>query len=1194
MNNFVTKRRKQDTYNKEYPQSTTLKAKHMATTFGNTWWGSAWLKSLDHIDYENRIPRGAAYARKGMVKEIKVKGNIIKAKVAGSRLRPYNVTIIVPPFFQEEKDKLINELKKHPVIISRLLNRELAPEILDIAQGCGMKLFPSRWTDFKMMCDCPDWAVPCKHLAAVVYMLSREIDNNPFLVFEIHDTDLLGELKRTGITVEDTTHEIQVPSITTLYTPAKAKDLRKEEPVFKRIDFTGITDCTDSLLMLLPANPTFYPQGDFKDKYASEIHRLTKNANRFFTHKLLPEGVFPVEKEGVIDAETTIALSVDGTMTWNLEASHATGLTAENLPLALLRLNPDFLPDYTPSVVATHQALLMALHLTAKGCVVPQIMQLTNKSYAMQWLPATISPKVNELSDRLNDLMPDRMVQVRLTDKKRPQYPENRSKWLLSFFLNRIVKNLTANSYTDTISHLYFKGLNCAFNDVGEKETAGAIKSWNDHLRISESRYRAVFSVTEDQENLFALHIGVEDKAETSSPVIPLCEVLHNDTYNETRFNILRSFSLLSSLIKEVNGYISKGAETPILYDSQSFVPFLLDVIPAMRLLGIKVFLPKSLQSLLRPKASMRIKAKKDAAVGFGLAGLFDFDWQVAIGNDTVKVEEFKSLLHKAGGLLRFKQSYMYASPEDLKKLSEAFQKSETITPVQLFQAALLGEYESAPITLSDEARNMMHELTRQDDIPQPEGLQATLRPYQERGYSWMYRNLRIGFGSILADDMGLGKTLQAITLILKLKEESALTDKHVLIVVPTGLLTNWMAEIKRFAPSLKVQVYHGTARDLKAFKHDILLTTYGMVRSDASKLKKMNWRIMFIDEAQNVKNHDTAQSKAIHAIPADAHIALSGTPVENRLTEFWSIMDYANKGYLGTQKVFKEKYAQPIQLYNDADCAARFRKVTAPFMMRRMKSDKSIISDLPDKIEQNDYATLKREQAALYQKTLDAAMAEIEGIATSDHESLFKRQGLILQMILALKQICNHPAQYLKNGDTRPELSGKTEMLLDRVESIMDSGEKVLVFTQFREMGNMLVRFIEERTGRKPMFYHGGCNVKQRQEMIERFQKNRTDKVFILSLKAAGTGLNLTAASHVIHYDLWWNPAVEAQATDRAYRIGQEKNVMVHRFITQGTFEERIDDMIQQKKHLADMTVASGENWLGKLSNKELREIFE
>jgi SNF2 family DNA or RNA helicase len=349
----------------------------------------------------------------------------------------------------------------------------------------------------------------------------------------------------------------------------------------------------------------------------------------------------------------------------------------------------------------------------------------------------------------------------------------------------------------------------------------------------------------------------------------------------------------------------------------------------------------------------------------------------------------------------------------------------------------------------------------------------------------------------------------------------------------------------------------------------------------------------MIVDEAQNIKNYDTAQSKAVKSIPANIRIAMSGTPVENRLTEFWSIMDYANKGYLGTIKTFKEDFANPIQLSNDENVTAKFRKITAPFMMRRMKTDKTIISDLPDKIEQNQFAQLTKQQAALYQKTMLAAMEEIEGCDGKDQQTLFKRQGLVLQMILALKQVCNHPTQFLKNGQFDASLSGKTELLLELLDSIVDSSEKVLIFTQFTEMGDLLQRFIEERFGERPMFYHGGCSVKQREEMVHRFQHNRADKIFLLSLKAAGTGLNLTAASHVIHYDLWWNPAVENQATDRAYRIGQDKNVMVHRMICKNTFEERIDEMIQKKKHLAEMTVATGENWIGKLSNKELREIF-
>ncbi|MCR4854282.1 MAG: DEAD/DEAH box helicase, partial [Prevotella sp.] len=642
--------------------------------------------------------------------------------------------------------------------------------------------------------------------------------------------------------------------------------------------------------------------------------------------------------------------------------------------------------------------------------------------------------------------------------------------------------------------------------------------------------------------------------------------------------------------------------------------------------LGVRVMLPKSLQNILRPKVSMKISKKQTDSKGYlRLDEMLQFDWQVALGDEVVSESEFEKLASRARGLIRFRQQYIYVDELDIARLHLAFLGKRPMTSAQMLQAALTESYDRAPIILTDEVREMIRQLTEQADIPVPDGIHATLRPYQERGYSWMYRNYRIGFGSIIADDMGLGKTLQVITLLQKLKDEGALNDEQrVLIVVPTGLLTNWQSEIARFAPSLSVFTYHGTQRSLKNFatsdrrgrkskkpldddnsqtfadgeqiaSPDILLTSYGVLRSDITKLKKLSWLAVIIDEAQNIKNAETAQSKAVHSIPAKVHIAMSGTPVENRLSEFWSIMDFANQGYLGSAKSFREQYANPIQREGDMLVANRFRRVTSPFLLRRLKSDKRIINDLPDKIEQNKLALLTDSQAALYHETLEQAMQAIENIETTDQKELFKRQGLVLQMILALKQICNHPALFLKNGDFNPELSGKTEMLLSLLESIVASGQKVLVFTQFREMGEMLSQMIERRLGERPLFLHGGCSIEERQAMVDRFQESsRTDQIFLLSLKAAGTGLNLTAASHVIHYDLWWNPAVEAQATDRAYRIGQHQNVQVHRFITKNTFEERIDQMIQDKRHLADMTVATGENWIGKLSNRELREIFQ
>ncbi len=368
----------------------------------------------------------------------------------------------------------------------------------------------------------------------------------------------------------------------------------------------------------------------------------------------------------------------------------------------------------------------------------------------------------------------------------------------------------------------------------------------------------------------------------------------------------------------------------------------------------------------------------------------------------------------------------------------------------------------------------------------------------------------------------------------------------------------------------------------------DVLLTTYGVVRSDVATLKTQHWRLVAADEAQNLKNAGAAQTKAAKSIPADAFIALSGTPVENRLSEYWSIMDFALRGYLGPLKTFVAEIEKPIQTDRDQQAAERFRRITAPFLLRRLKSDKNIISDLPEKIETDRFCELTSRQAAIYESVVREGMRVIRG-----ESDAFQRQGLVLQMIMALKQVCNHPAQYLKNDLVDTKLSGKAQLLFDLLDSIAETDEKTLIFTQFKEMGVLLQNWLAVRYGEKPLFLHGGLSRKNRDEQVERFQNDRSVRHFILSLKAGGTGLNLTAASQAIHYDLWWNPAVEAQATDRAYRIGQQRNVQVHRLLTRETFEERINEIISNKKALVEMTVSSGEQWLSRMTDDELDGLF-
>ncbi|MDR0439614.1 MAG: DEAD/DEAH box helicase [Candidatus Accumulibacter sp.] len=1166
----------------------------MAENFGKTWWGEHWLRSLKNVDFDNRLPRGARYARGGMVKEIAVGDGRIAAKVAGSLPTPYRVAIVVPPFAGERRERLIRELIARPAIISKLLNRELDPQILDIAESLGLKVFPSRWTDFQMQCSCPDQAVPCKHLAAVIYVISREIDNDPFLVFRLHQLDLLEELNRSGLVAADHTRA-EIPSFFDFLAAAKAPAKPWDESAaYARLDFSGLSNIAQALIRLLPDAPPFYPNGNFREKYSALRLRIGREAGRLLAGRLSPGEVFPLATHLGLNKRSRLSFVVEGFD--RLEIAGDNGeLNLSRLALALFALNPDHLRDYHPSVAACRKLLFAALHLLAAGAVIPQIVRLADDDFAIRHLPATVDEPTRTLTERLSGMLPPNLLQTRKTVRKKEVFQplENQAGLLLSYFLGELTKRL-ARPGSDLYEEFFFRARPHAFAGPGEAALPGGIKVWLDRYHLGAGDYRLCLTVAESATQEFELSLGVQERARPDDAPVPLAKILKEKQYGKKRFKVLQSVSLLAPFVAGLDRHINQGAAAPIRFSLDEFAPFLLDALPAARLLAIDIVLPRSLRNLVKPKASVRLKKKQGDGTSFlNLYDMFDFEWQAALGDQFLSRKEFDKLLRKASRLFKFKEQYFYLDEGDLERLRKTLAAERPLSPSELLQAALAEELDGAPVTLTAEARELVRQLTQSEGIAVPRGLRATLRPYQARGFSWMYRNSRIGFGSIIADDMGLGKTLQVIALLLKFQEEGTLTrNRRALVIVPTGLLANWQVEIARFAPSLGVAVFHGAARRFSEPDAEILLTSYGVARSDAASLRKIPWRAVVIDEAQNIKNHDTAQAKAAKSIPADIHVAMSGTPVENRLSEFWSIMDFANKGYLGSAKAFREDYVTPIQVDGDASVVEKFRKITAPFMMRRMKSDKSVISDLPDKIEQNQYAILSKEQAALYQKTLAAAMREIEG-ARGEGQGLFKRQGLILQMIMALKQICNHPAQFLKNGSLDPALSGKAGLLFDLLDGIGESGEKALIFTQFKEMGELLERFIEQRFGEKPLFYHGGCSVKKRQELVERFQRERADRFFVLSLKAGGAGLNLTAASQVIHYDLWWNPAVENQATDRAYRIGQQKNVMVHRLICRNTFEERIDAMIREKRHLADMTVAAGEGWIGKLSDTELREIF-
>ena len=1207
----------------------------MSKYFGKTWWGQQWLNSLTNIDYTNRLPRGSTYARNGSISSIDIKENNIRAKVKGSRPKPYDVGVTIVPFFEPEIKKLIKALAQKPVIVSKLLNRELDAEVLTIAERIGLKVFPKQWTDFKMQCSCPDWAVPCKHVAAVIYKISAEIDNNPFLVFDLHRVNLQEELKKEKIFIELDNNVI--PALKNLLindgneiavTPVKqakpatgsrivkpGENIPSTDAAFAMrgtkngLSYANLSPIHEPLIQLLADAPVFYQgSGNFREKYAGALQRTVRNAQRIITGKMSLDEFFnplPPDKNAasktarkfpfIINHHTNIQLGINGDNKISIwvDSKKRNADLPQLIPL-LWQIPVAHLEDYQPTVAALRNSLLLALNLSANGAIVPQIIQLENRSFAIRLLPALISKEVKFLVEKLAETLPRGILMFAGKDSR--DIEKNAAVSLVSVFIDAIVFQLSENSKGDVFMDLFFSDRTHPFNAPGQQALPGGIQAWLQRYAITQGKYKPIILVEELKNEQFQITVNIQESNKPLEGPISLHDVLSLNRYEQQRFEILQSLAQLSSFVPGLDNYINTTGAALIIMNLAAFTPFLMQAIPSIQLLDINILLPKSLQHILKPKASVRIKQKsKDGNAFMRLDKLLDFDWQVAIGDTVLDEEAFKKLLKNSDGLIRYKTSYIYVSQGDLEKLHRHFASAKEMNAYEMLRTALSNDYYGASIGLTEEVKQLIKELTAQKDISLPTGINASLRPYQQRGFSWLYRNTQIGFGSVIADDMGLGKTLQVITTFLKYKEDGSLKDGKALVIAPTGLLTNWQAEMEKFAPSLTFHLYHGANRKLdKKLSYDVLFTSYGVARTDVDKLKKLKWHVVTTDEAQNIKNPETAQSKAVKSIPANTFIAMSGTPVENRLSELWSIMDFSNRGFLGSLPDFKENFAIPIQNQNDIAVAEKLKIVTGPFLMRRLKSDKSIISDLPDKIEIDSFSTLAKEQASLYEKTLHKALEAIEAIPSTDQKSLFARQGLVLQMILALKQICNHPTQFLKNNVLDASLSGKMELLFEKLESIRESNEKVLIFSQFTEMGTLLKYFIEERFGETPLFYHGGCSLKQRKEMVDNFQTNRADNIFILSLKAAGTGLNLTAANHVIHYDLWWNPAVETQATDRAYRIGQKRNVMVHRFITKGTFEERINEMIQSKKALADLTVATGENWIGNLSNKELKDIFE
>jgi SNF2 family DNA or RNA helicase len=692
-----------------------------------------------------------------------------------------------------------------------------------------------------------------------------------------------------------------------------------------------------------------------------------------------------------------------------------------------------------------------------------------------------------------------------------------------------------------------------------------------------------------------------------------------NRRFDQPQEKLLAGLGYASRLFEPLRDSLKVAKPVRLRLSGSEAFDFLRESAPLLEASGFGVLVPPWWN---KPGTRLGVRLKMGSTKGPGadvisksnmsFTNIIRYKWELSIGDTTLTKEEFDALVALKSPLVQIRGQWVQLDAEQIEAAIQFWENQSLEAEIDLPQVLRMGlgatdTVDGLPVEgveFEGWLAGWMERFTRTEkltELSQPQGLQAQLRPYQLYGYAWLDFLRRWGMGACLADDMGLGKTIQTIAMLLREQEEQGSLPGPVLLICPTSVVANWDKEVQRFAPSLTTLLHQGgdRLRD-KAFcqrakKTDMVLTSYAIARRDAETFKKLDWFGLVLDEAQNIKNPQAQQTRAIRQFPAQFRLALTGTPVENRLSELWSIMHFLNPGFLGSRQGFRANFGLPIERYGNEQATVRLRKMVSPFILRRVKTDPTVIQDLPDKQEMKVYCNLSEEQATLYESVVQSALQEVAE-ADSIH-----RKGLVLGMLMKLKQICNHPAQFLHQiGEGRPldvdketSRSGKLARLSEMLEEAVTVGDRVLIFTQFAEMGHLLKKHLQERLGVATMFLYGGSPAKKRAAMIERFQEEPNGPpIFILSLKAGGTGLNLTQANHVFHFDRWWNPAVEDQATDRAFRIGQKRNVQVHKFVCGGTMEEMIDDMIEGKKALAQSIVGGGENWLTELSTAELREL--
>ena len=1138
-----------------------------------------WLKNIKKLDTKNKLRHGEIYAKDGSISDFSINNNIVKAKVMGAPGDVYDVEIEFEKFTKLNIEYLTLYISNNFNIFSKLLNHQIDEELLHTK----VKILPSSLKDFKMSCSCAK-GLFCKHKAAVFHKIAYEIEKDPFLVFTLLNFNIKNLFLDENLKIK-----------------CIGDVLRNDDSI--NIPTSNNMDYMSNFELLLTNHPIFYHSNeDFKEILIKTLQSMSKCSRQiqnpviksdFIEYVILGNSLKTFEyfsskspeeiknvfenkwhspnnwKDFKIDINGNYEIiKIDNGEEVNI---FQTGDLSRYLFAFFAELKQVDFSKYNDNIKYLFEIFNFTLQLINLNALIPDIFSLESKKHHIRWIPVFEKDIYNHVEKLADDFPEDIITFNAMGLKKHIGVVTLISLFFEGFckyYVNKFIPHSLSAYIRNTFFRLFFLKSQ-DFDNFRYKNAAVEVNNWISPLMLKQKDYSFIINISQDDyEFVFDLKIKIDDD-------------IHSFEYLvlNKRFDVINDLTVIKEIFAKYG--IKWDLANMGSMDLRDFSSFMDVVAPALESQGIEINPPEEFTKINNAKLVLESDFADNSLT---LNDLSDFNWRIAIGDETFSVDDFKTFAQNYRGLVEIGDKYYVIDEDNLRDIyNDISNIPENKSKSDLIKYLLSSKSDN--VEIDEKLMELKDNLLDIGEIEPPKSLNAKLRPYQEVGFSWMIQNIKLGFGSILADDMGLGKTIQLLSVVSYLKQHNLINEKKVLIVVPTSILTNWYREIEKFTPSLKAEIYHINTRTIPENDYDILLTSYSMVRQDIKKFIKIDWLLVVVDEAQNIKNPKTKQTKALKALNADYHIALSGTPIENHLSEYWSIFDFINKGYLFSLKEFKKRFIKPIEK-NDADTLSDFRKITSPFILRRLKSDKSIVKDLPDKLVNDIYCNLTLKQATLYEESLNKLILDVED------SSGIQRKGLVLKLINSLKQICNHPSQFIKVDDAKIADSGKMEVLINILQNVLDEDGKILIFTQYVEMGKIMKKLIEEKFLEEVLFLHGGLSRSKRDELIDKFQ-NGEPKIFILSLKAGGIGLNLTAATHVVHYDLWWNPAVENQATDRAYRIGQKENVFVYRFITTGTLEESINQILSSKEKLVDMTIGNGESFITEMSNDELREML-